>query len=111
MICCGAFAASLIERYEADTLSAYISHGVTISIDEFEKRIDEIEWAVDVPASVTRLPGIDSYEEMSKRLVDTENNPQEQTARNILDVYQRATREERKYFIAVLVSMLYSRTK
>lgn len=111
VFCCSSFSASLIERYEADVLSGYISNGMVISAADFEGRIDTIEGTVDMPPYVTRLPTVDSYEEMSRRLVDLDGIPQGQTARNILDTYEKATGERRRYFIGALVSMLYDRMK
>ena len=111
VLCCNSFAASLIEKCEADVLSGYISNGVVVSAADFEKRIDLIEGAVDVPSSVAFSPSVDSYEELIRHLVDLDGIPQEQTARNILDVYGRATDEKRRYFIGALVSMLYDRMK
>jgi hypothetical protein len=109
--CCSSFAASLVERCEADILSGYINNGVVISADDFRKRIDIIDGTADIPPSVAFFPILDSYEEMSRRLVDIDGLPQAQTARNILDVYEKATEERKRYFIGALVSMLYDRMK
>ncbi len=111
VFCGSSFAASLIERCEADILSGYINNGMVISAADFEARIDTIEGTVDIPSSVACLPGVDLYEEMCRRLVDLDGIPQGQTARNILDAYEKATDKKRKYFIGALVSMLYDRIK
>lgn len=106
-----AFAASLIERYEAEVLAGYVNNGAVISSRDFEERIDLIARAVDIPPSVAFPPSLDSYEEMSRRLVDIDGLPQAQTARNILDVYERVTDEKKRYFIGAIVSMLYYKIK
>ena len=103
------FAASLVERCEADILSGYVNNSVVISAADFEKRIEAIEETTEIPPSVTSYPRLD-FEEMKKRLLDIDGLPQEQTAKNILEVYEKlGDRDKKKYFIASLVSMLYDR--
>lgn len=111
MFWCSSFAASLIERYEADVLAGYVNNGAVISAEDFANRIDIIDRTADVPPSVAFPPSLDSYEEMSKRLVDIDGLPQVQTARNILYVYEKVTDEKKRYFIGVIVAMLYDRIK